>query len=412
MAVTKRGIGFYIYFRPFMSKKVGLRLYDVTTMREARVVQTMIARACRTGDYRILDPVSREACIRMFTNQGWELPPGLGVIEKPKEALTLWDAIKLCLTYPGVKESSNRERHESAFVHVVRKWGKHLPVKDVRIPDIKRYLVDRQNEGGAASTINKEKAALSKMFQVLVELGLCESNPVRLVKGLDERDGRREVYLSADDFSVIMEHLPAWVQPIIQTIYFTGMRRAEAVNLTWENVNLDSRMIHLQAHQTKERNRKRVPIHEQLLPILHDVGKVRSIKTDRVFLTDRGQPPLPDSLRKPWRQAVRALSMDPAPTIHDLRHVWKVNAMRSGMDFELRETILGHSKGIAGRYGYISDEDLRSAVDGMSFDWGESQLWVARKRKEPRQKRLSPKKGNKMETGAGDTKKQGVGRFA
>ena len=349
MAVMKRGGDWYIYFRPFKDKKIGLKL-DTTSKAEAKGIEAMLTRACRTGNYSGLDEDDGEACIRMFINQKWELPAELEgtVFEAPKEELTLWRATELTLKYPEVRNSANRARHEQAFVHLVEHFGKDFPAKSLWIPHVKQYQIERTNQGAAASTINKERAALSKMFQVLIELGHHDRNPVRMVKGPSERDGRREVYISFEDFSVTLTNLPAWVKPIVQTLFFTGMRRGEALGLTWENVNLESRIIRLHAHQTKERQPKRVPIHRLLVPAIQAAGKVRSISSDRVFLMDTGKPPCEHSIRKPWVQAVTAIGLDPAPTIHDLRHCWKTNAMRSGVDFEIREAIMGHCRGIAG----------------------------------------------------------------
>jgi hypothetical protein len=56
--------------------------------------------------------------------------------------------------------------------------------------------------------------------------------------------------------------------------------------------------------------------------------------------------------------------------------------MSSRMDYEIREAILGHGRGIAGRYGRISDDDLVRAVNGMSFDKGETEIWLARRENE------------------------------
>jgi len=106
---------------------------------------------------------------------------------------------------------------------------------------------------------------------------------------------------------------------------------------------------------------------------------VRSLKSDRVFLDEKGTPPHEDSLRKPWVAAVKAMGISPAPTIRDLRHVWKTNAVRSGMDFEIRETILGHATGIAGAYGVKSDQDLICAIDAMKFNLGKTEIRLARK---------------------------------
>ena len=122
-------------------------------------------------------------------------------------------------------------------------------------------------------------------------------------------------------------------------------------------------------------------IHRLLVPVSKRIkaGKLRSISS-RVFLTDRGKPPYPDSLRNPWRKAAKIVGLDPIPTLHDLRHVWATNAMRSGMDPRISETIMGHAlkkKDVKHRYLHVSDEDLVRAINRMKFDFGKTQIWIA-----------------------------------
>ena len=77
------------------------------------------------------------------------------------------------------------------------------------------------------------------------------------------------------------------------------------------------------------------------------------------------------------------------------------------MDYQIAETIMGHTlkgKNVSDRYGRISDEELISAIDQMTFDHGETEIFVAR-----RQKRLSEKKGNKKETNRGSETKSAWG---
>ena len=53
----------------------------------------------------------------------------------------------------------------------------------------------------------------------------------------------------------------------------------------------------------------------------------------------------PTSLSKlleTWVDAMTEIGLDPAPTFHGLRHTWKGNARRSGMNAEIREAIMGH----------------------------------------------------------------------
>jgi hypothetical protein len=45
------------------------------------------------------------------------------------------------------------------------------------------------------------------------------------------------------------------------------------------------------------------------------------------------------------------------------------------MDYQIAESIMGHwfkGKSINDRYGYIDDRELIRAIDGMTFDHGET----------------------------------------
>jgi integrase len=378
------------YIRFWIDKSEILMPTDAGGKREAQAIEHAVKSAIKTGDYLHLDNQARDVCVRLFQNKGWEMPQSLvttasgGILEPlRKDDLTLLKAIELFLKYPETQQSPNLRRYKESFMHVVEKLGPNTNVHDIWIPEIKMYQIARFNERAAAGTINKERSALSKMFQVLIELALIDRNPVRMVKALSESDGEREVYISHEDFTNIVDHLPAWMQPIVLTLYYTGMRRGEALGMKWENVNLETRIIRLDSDQTKERKKKRVPIHKRLVPILERIGKVRSISHDYVFIINGCRPPNQYSLRKCWIHAAKAAGLKSVPTIHDLRHVWSTNAMRSGLDFRISETIMGHAlkrKNIAGRYLAISDSDLVREIDKMEFDQGSTEIWVARKK--------------------------------
>ncbi len=375
--VAKRGKAYFLRIRPFSGREIGVKTY-ARNKTEAKQIEMAVMTACRCGDYRALDPISREICLRMFRNQGWEIPIDLAQRENVGQELTLWNGVELCIKYPEVNNSPNRERHEQAFIHIVEKWGREFPVKSIWIPQIKEYQIDRLTKGAAPSTVNKEKAALSKMFQVLMELRHVDVNPARLVRNLSEKNSKRGAYVGFHDFRCIVEALPAWFRPIAQTGYYTGMRRGEVLGLTRKSVRLDRRLILLGSQETKERQRKRVPIHLDLAPILETVMKVQAMGTERIFLHNGMPVTHRDEVRWCWdRKVVNVEGLDPVPRFHDLRHTWKTNARRSGMHPEIEKTIMGHAsraRGVHEGYGIISDEELIAAIDSMTFDHGDTEI--------------------------------------
>jgi integrase len=117
-----------------------------------------------------------------------------------------------------------------------------------------------------------------------------------------------------------------------------------------------------------------------LVPILEEVMKVQALGAENVFLHNGAPVTHRDQLRWCWDRKATKVGLEPHPRFHDLRHTWKTNARRSGMHPEIQESILGHStrqRSVSDRYGRISDKELLDAIDLMTFDHGETEIWVA-----------------------------------
>lgn len=404
MSVKKRKTGFFILIRPFGDKLIGVKT-SARTKSRAKEIELAILMACRSGDYRGLDYECREACVRMFQNQGWEIPTDLRLDESPPKEITLWRAAEIFLNYPSVRDCKAKERYIFCLKHVIRIFGKETPIKKMWAPEVRMYQFERLADGAKPTTVNWETSTLSRLFRVMVEMQLVSANPVRLVEQLSRKSSEREAYISFQDVQAIAQKCPAWFMPIIWTGFFTGMRRGEILSLKRHKTDLSKRVITLSPEETKEGHWKRVPIHKNLVSILEDAMKVPILGCDDVFvLRDRnGVRPLRlETARNPWPRACEALNLTtPRPRFHDLRHTWKTNSRRSGMDPEIREAILGHSSKqrlVSERYGRISDKELISAIDSMTFDHGDTEILVAKSKSPSRDG--TPRRGlGKMLTG-------------
>ena len=404
MSVLKRGKIYYLRVRPF-GELVNVRT-PATSKSEARQLEMGVLTACRSGDYRALTPESREVCVRMFRNHGWNIPLDLTQQEAVREELTLWKGIEIFLNYPEIKQSTEKDRYIMCFTHVVEHFGKDRPLKTMWVPHIKEYMILRSGAGASPSQVNRERGTLSKMFRVLTELQYLEANPCHLIPNLSQKSEERQVYLSLTDVTQIAERCPDWFRSILWTAYYTGMRRGEIAGLTRRQLKLGQRMIYLGPEATKEGHWKRVPIHRNLVPILEAALRVSSLGSEKVFLLQDKhgvRPPSPEGIKNPWPRACESLELEhPWPRFHDLRHTWKTNARRSGMDPEIRESILGHwfkEKSVMERYGRISDAELIRAIDSMTFEHGETEIWVRKDSLQTRdQNVIKPPRTKKMAT--------------
>ena len=377
MSIEKIGKNYYLRMR-LLGKQIFMKTMALSKT-EAKQVEMAVLTAIRSSDYRSLDLKAREFCVRMFQKQAWSLPEDLYPHDPLKGELNLWDAVDSFLNYPEIKASPSRWRHEISLFHIVEHFGKDGKMKSFWVPDIKRYQLERLKQGAKPGTINREISTLSRLFGVMIEYKLIEANPCRLVKRLSEKSGERQVYVSLFDVQRIVQKMPEWCGPIVLTAYYTGMRQGEILSLSRKQVDIGKRIITLGPEETKEGKWKKVPIHLDLIPVLENVSRVIALGTDTLFLV-QGRAPHPHSIKNAWRRSVDKLGFHSMPRFHDLRHTWKTNARRSGMDSEIRERILGHrTKGLSvtERYGVVSDQELIKAVDLLTFDHGETEIHVA-----------------------------------
>jgi len=375
MSLKKRGKGWSLRFRPFGDlDRVQI---PVSTKLEAQQIKAELIKACRFGDFFGMSPIAQKAAIGLYRKHDRPLPRDVVLEKELSGELTLWEAVEMFLNYPTIRDAKTKERHLYSLTHIVKHFGKDRIVKEIWAPDIRGYQEVRKAQKAAPSTINWETSTLRRLFGVLIELRAVKDNPVPAVSQLSTRGRERKVYLSFTHVMKIAEVSPNWFRNVILTAYYTGMRKNEIMGLTRKNVDLVDRIIHLAPEDTKEGDWKRVPIHKNLVPVLRDAMKVTSLESDRIFLirdTHGVRPPSEHSTKNPWRKACKKLGLtDPRPRFHDLRHTWRANARRSKVDWVIAERIMGHSVkklSVNETYGEISDDELREAVDSMTFDNG------------------------------------------
>jgi hypothetical protein len=74
---------------------------------------------------------------------------------------------------------------------------------------------------------------------------------------------------------------------------------------------------------------------------------------------------------------ITCCGFNPKPVVHDRRHCWFTNAVRSKVYPYIADAILGcgdKKKTLQALYLTISDEDLLAAIDMMKFDVGETDI--------------------------------------
>jgi integrase len=147
------------------------------------------------------------------------------------------------------------------------------------------------------ATLNRELACLKHMFNVarkgLLQLpgGLPSENPVSAIKFLDETNILDRV-LTAEEFQRMVDLSPDYLKPILICAYFTGMRKAEILGLTWDRVDLKAGFIRLREVDTKNKERRSIPLGRELRDVLQGIPLALDSQGNRVpyVFTGQGKP--------------------------------------------------------------------------------------------------------------------------
>jgi len=195
------------------------------------------------------------------------------------------------------------------------------------------------------------------MLREAHKMGVIDiTKPLPHVQLLKE-DNVRDRNLTEDEYCRLLDAASPHLRGLILCAYETGMRKGEILNLTWNQVDLQEKMIYLKGENTKTGFGRKIPIS----PVLDEYLKTlpRSIKTNHVF-NYRGKSI--SYFKRAWKSALRRAGIEDL-RFHDLRHAFVTRMRRASVHDHVIMAITGHkTRSVFRRYDTVDTEDLLDAV--------------------------------------------------
>ena len=208
---------------------------------------------------------------------------------------------------------------------------------------IARYIGSRQEEGAAPATINRELGALRRAFRLAQSAGKVVFRPE--ISMLPENN-RREDFFEADEYQAVLDNLPEYLRPVIQTAYITGWRiNSEILTRQKRHVDFDSGYLRFESSEANDDKGRSFPLTAELREVLaRRLEKTAELeqKTGRIipWLFHRDGKPIKD-FRKAWTAACeRAGVMGKVPD--DFRRTAVRNLERAGVSRSAAMMMVGH----------------------------------------------------------------------
>ena len=239
-------------------------------------------------------------------------------------------------------------------------------VHSLRADMVNAYVSQRLENGAANATINRELAALKRMFNLGLKAERIYRKPyIPMLK----EDNIRAGFFEYGEFIALRSALPEYFRPVATFAYYTGWRKQEILRLRWNQVDLSTRTARLEPGTTKNDNGRLVILDGELLETIEaqwEKRKVAEIPGQSPtllcpYVFHRNGHPIRD-FRDSWATACKAVSLT-GKLFHDFRRTAVRNMVRAGVHERVAMSLSGHkTRSVFDRYNIVSEEDLREAA--------------------------------------------------
>jgi integrase len=217
------------------------------------------------------------------------------------------------------------------------------------------------------ATVNRYMVALGHALTIAAnEWEWIHENPMRKISKLLEPRGRVR-FLDDEERTQLLEACKTSTSPYLHTLVVlalsTGARHGELINLRWRDVDWQRRVITL--HDTKNKDRRLLPLAHYALQLMEAHSKVRNIASDLVFPSPSNSQRPWDS-RSAWEVALKRANIDNF-RFHDLRHSCASYLAMNGASLAEIAEVLGHKTlQMVKRYAHLSEAHTAKVVQSMN----------------------------------------------
>ena len=254
------------------------------------------------------------------------------------------------------KNKRSWDRDEDTL-KLAKAFFKRKKIDDISSWDVERFKADRVKQV-SKSTVNRYLAVLKRLFNLAIDWGLVDKNPVQKVAmfRIEEKVIR---VLSQDEEERLIEAAVPHFKPMLTVAINTGMRKGELLNLQWEQVDLQNLTITIK--HSKSGRVRHIPINKKVQEALESLPGPHS---GSVFRYNGSGV---SDINNAFRGALKRSSI-PRCRFHDLRHTFATRLVLAGVDLATVMQLMGHASiSTTMRYAHPNPPHKREAVGRLDL---------------------------------------------
>ncbi len=261
-----------------------------------------------------------------------------------------------------------KEKEDYILKHLSSVFNNNRDIQGINEKDIIHYQAKRKleimnlpkNIGKREQdinfrSVNLEIATLSHFFNYCIKGGYIDKNPAVKIKRLNELS-RLKTLSDSDINKLIAGATNKLTKDLITFLIYTGCRKGEALNLKWDDVDLQNDVIAIKG--TKTKYDRYVPISKPLKELLSRIEKVQDV----LYVFNRNGRKLGD-FKGSFHTACKNAGLKDL-RIHDLRHVFASALVMNDVSLYKTGALLGHrTPNMTQRYAHLKPGSLKKEIE-------------------------------------------------
>src|SRR5690606_21793820 len=193
------------------------------------------------------------------------------------------------IKHKRLKEKTVRRRTNEYNLHIKPRFG-NMKIKDISVQQVMDFKTELENN---FTSMNSARTVYSN-FKVLINHSIkffgLKVDPT-LVVGAIQRVRPQINFIRRDDFEkrvVLLDHL--YYQELTRLLFYTGLRVGEGFGLTWKDIDLEQRQLHVNKTidiTTREATSPKTAGSVGYVPFPDFIGdmlrKIKEESTDRIY---------------------------------------------------------------------------------------------------------------------------------
>jgi integrase/recombinase XerC len=237
-------------------------------------------------------------------------------------------------------------------------------ITQIKAQTIRLWLVELSNQGIQNRSINRKLATLRTFFKYLQRRGDVTDNPMQTIR-MVKTSKSLPTYLRESEMEQVFaqQEIPKNTfeevrdQLVLMLLYGTGMRLAELIQLSNQQLNLASKTLRVIGKRNKERI---IPMPQLLVDLVKQYQSLNPFQSHSLLLTDKGEPCYPMFIQRLVKKYLGEVSTLEKLSPHVLRHSYATHLLNRGADLNAIKELLGHANLAATQvYTHNSMEKLK-----------------------------------------------------